>query len=399
MTNALAIRQTAMVENPAGFGNKHAIAAVRDRIMSMMPGAADAPADVVWAAAQLAVAYKLDPFNGEIYIMKLGSKKVGDQWVDDYRAHVGVKGLRKKAREQAQFMTEFRDLSEAEVKDARRAEYDPGDIGVECTLYRLDIARECKSLGIPYKPFRATGFWRVKAKFNKRDSKWEPDNIPNTWTAHDVAEKRAEISVIKRGYDLTINVADPSLINENEAVEVIGHRIGQLDEDRAPFMEHTQQREEDGDILFYGEADFELPAQTVTVGPADILKTGEVHDAVKSFVEKLRREEKPGARVASAGQYKFAVGVIDGITGKDSHGLVFRAIFDRDVNGQAPMAEAAAQLIFKYLCKQKSVKQGEEWVKVENGDYDPTMVEFVGEVQKWAVGHLTKEPKGEPVTA
>lgn len=401
--NALAVRNTALAENPAGFGNKHAISAVRDRIMSMMPGAATAPPDVVWAAAQLAVAYKLDPFNGEIYIMKIGSRQVNGQWVDDYRAHVGVKGLRKKAREQAQFMTEFRDLSPEEVKIARRGDYDPGDVGVECTLWRLDIAQQCARLNIPYKPFKATGYWRVKAQFRRKDQKWEPDGIPNTWTAHDVAEKRAEINAIKRAYDLTIDVADPAAVNDEDTVEVIGHRIASHDRDRAGFIERDAEPDTvDGDVLFYHD---DLPAVDVVEIDAeesdDLLGDPGVHDAVKGFVEKLRAQDDPSARKATDKQHKFAVGVIDGITGKGSHRLVFQAIFGREVTGEAPLSNGAAQMFFEYLCRQKSVKADDGTVsKVENEKYDPTCVEFVGEIYKWASVYLANvDAEPEPVAA
>ena len=397
MANALAIRNHE--DNPANFGDKHAIAAVQKRIMQMMPGASDAPPDVVWAAAQLAVAYRLDPFNGEIYIMKLGKKNVGGAWVDDWRAHVGIKGLRKKAREQAQFMTEFRDLTPDEVKLARRGDYDPGDVGVECTLYRMDIAQQCARIGIPYKPFRATGFWRVNAVFKKNTSTWEPDGIPNTWTAHDVAEKRAEINAIKRAYDLTINVADPAMVSDDEAAEVIGHRITAYDQDRALPVERVVNREDDGDVVWAGEpgyvkaqqaaqdGDFvdgvfaELAEEQADAAP-DILADESVHEVVRGFVVDLRKQD--AGRPASDKQHKYAVGIIDGICGKDAHRPVLGAIFGREVGGDRPLAESAAKAIFRLLSKVKSIKIDGEWKKTDNSEYSTESVEFVCAVAKWA---------------
>lgn len=219
---------------PAGFGSKLDVQAIRDRIMAMMPGAAGAPADVVWAAAQLAVAHRLNPFNGEIYIMPTGRKQdANGQWVDDWRAHVGVKGLRKKAREQAEFMTEFRDMTPDEVRAYRRGDYDPQDIGVECTLYRLDVAQSAKRAGLPYVPFRAVGFWRVKAVYSNKTKTWSEDNIPNTWTAQQVAKKRAEINAIKEAFDLTVEVADPAATGESATFEVIEHQLQQEKRDAA----------------------------------------------------------------------------------------------------------------------------------------------------------------------
>lgn len=402
MANALAVRET-QVDNPANFGDKHAIAAVRNRIMQMMPGASDAPPDVVWAAAQLAVAYRLDPFNGEIYIMKLGKKNVGGAWIDDYRAHVGVKGLRKKAREQAQFMTDFRDLSPEEVKIARRGDYDPGDVGVECTLWRMDIAQQCARIGIPYKPFRATGFWRVNAVFKKNTSTWEPDGIPNTWTAHDVAEKRAEINAIKRAYDLTINVADPAMVSDDETAQVIGQELHRIDINNAGFAQRDETREDDGDALYYDDE----PAHRVQRAPAtanadedtidgafselaedqadeapDILDDESVHEVVRGFVVDLRKQD--AGRPASDKQHKYAVGIIDGICGKDAHRPVLGAIFGREVGGDRPLAESAAKAIFRLLSKVKSIKIDGEWKKTDNSEYSTESVEFVCAVAKWA---------------
>lgn len=398
MGTSLAVREQMAIDNPAGLGNKNAIAAVRDRIMTMMPGALEAPADVVWAAAQLAVAYRLDPFNGELYIMKIGSKKVNGQWVDDYRAHVGIKGLRKKAREQALFMTKFRDLTPDEVKAARRGEYDAGDVGVLCEVYRMDIAQQCARLGIPYEPFRATGFWRVKAK--KKQDGWEPDNIPNTWTAHDVAEKRAEINALKRAYDLNIDVADPASVDDDETIEVVGRRIHQIEMDQKPVHRIEAVREDDGDLLWhtdapaaeYASADVEMDAlfgddsaEDVTPKQVDILADPNVHDAVKDLVLSLRNLEKPGARHATPKQHNYAVGIVDGICGKGSHRAVFGAIFNREVSGDAPIAEAAAQQIFKKLSETKSVKGDDgKWVRVENPEYDAQDVAILYEVGKWA---------------
>src|SRR3990167_2208490 len=83
------------------LGDRNEIAAVHSRLASMMQLPADVPPDVIWAAAQIAAAHHLDPFVGELYIMPVGSTKdeTTGKWTTQYRAHVGVKGLRKIARE------------------------------------------------------------------------------------------------------------------------------------------------------------------------------------------------------------------------------------------------------------------------------------------------------------
>lgn len=423
MGTALAVRESAEI-NPAGFGDRKAIAAIRDRILRMIPGAQDAPADVVWAAAQLAVAYRLDPFNGEIYIMKIGSKKVGEKWEDDYRAHVGIKGLRKKAREQALFMTESRLLSADEVKAARRGDYDPGDIGVECTLWRMDIARQCKQLGIPFKPVIATGFWRVKAKLNRKDNRWEPDNIPNTWTAHDVADKRAEINAIKKAYDLTINVADPSLVDEDEAVRVIGAQAEAEVRHRAPVQRDEYTIDENGDFIFASDAPAYVNG-TVPAGQSDLtpeqmaqeyadaaqvtdefddnpfndptagaageanIDYGAIADRLtgtcKTLAEWAYKLHGQGDGPASKAQYGYLTKAVDDHA-KNGHTLVLSVLCRRHVTGDNPCSKNLAAKLLDVLLQRipqkdadgKSVKGADgKVVYVDNPKYRPDVVECV----------------------
>ena len=230
------------------LGDKHAIAEVRKRIMEMMPGAAGLPESVQWAAAQMAVAYKLNPFNGEIYIIPLGKKKAeSGQWVEQYAPYVGVKGLRKLARRIANFMTEFRQLEDEEVKSYRRDLYDPADVGVEITLWRLDVAIQCKAAGLEYKPIKTVGFWRKKARFNKKAKTWSHDNIPETWTARSVAEKRAEVDAIKRAFDMSLPVADPSIAEVHDEIEFEARAV---ERDRAFVQRSAPVIEANGDMVF-----------------------------------------------------------------------------------------------------------------------------------------------------
>lgn len=245
---------TTALAKVAHLGDKNEIQAVQQRIVSMMPGAKNAPPDVVWAAAQLAVAYRLDPFNGELYIMPVGRKQDGNAWVDDYRAHIGIKGQRKIARRKAEYASTIREMSPEEVKRFRREEYEPTDIGVEVTVFRLDLARRFKDVDVPYAGSVGRGFWRQKAKYKKTEKVWEPDNIPNTWTAYEVAEKRAEVNALKKAYDMDFDVADPALVDEDDVIEVVGRAIENEERSRAPMAERNAYKvEEDGDILFGAE--------------------------------------------------------------------------------------------------------------------------------------------------
>jgi hypothetical protein len=211
---------------------------------SMMQLPPDVPDDVVWAAAQLAVAHHLNPFNGEIMIMDMGAVEVDGQWIRQYRPHVGIKGLRVMARRQANYMTRFDVMSPDEVQQQRRGDYDPDDIGVRCTLWRLDVARECQQIGIPYQPVVAMGFYRRRAKWSKKKTEWMADNIPNTWTAQQVAEKRAEANAIKQAFDMQIEIADPA--TEDEYIEAVARMVEVEDQRTAPMLERSVGTDEEG---------------------------------------------------------------------------------------------------------------------------------------------------------
>lgn len=200
---------TSMVTSPKGIsGNKYEIETVRDRILSMIPGAEGVPKSVLWASAQLAVSLNLNPLNGEIYIANFGSAKN-----PKYQPIIGVAGRRKMARRQAEYMDTYEEMSEEDLRKRRGSLYDEGDVGVTCTLYRLDMAGQCKRLGIPYSPTVASGYWRVNAREVKKWSdsartyvgtgEFYSDNIPESWTAYEVAEKRALSNALKKAYDMT----------------------------------------------------------------------------------------------------------------------------------------------------------------------------------------------------
>lgn len=210
-----------IVISPRHLGNRLEIAAAHKRLMLMLPGASTMPMDVLWSLAQLAVAYRLDPFNGEIYAAQMGREKVGTEWQDKYVVMIGIKGFRVLAHRQSLYtIAPIKIMSDEEVMSLRRDAYEPGDVGVQIELYRLDVARECKSVGVPYFPTVGRGFYRVKAKAIKdRDGNitgYKPDNIPETWTALEVAEKRAEKAAITKAFDLRL---DTHMMSEEEVFD------------------------------------------------------------------------------------------------------------------------------------------------------------------------------------
>jgi hypothetical protein len=78
----------------AAFGERDDIREMTDRLTKMLPGTVRLTQQEALTVAQVAVAHGLDPFNGEVW----GLKGENEKW---YGVMVGIKGLRKCARRQA----------------------------------------------------------------------------------------------------------------------------------------------------------------------------------------------------------------------------------------------------------------------------------------------------------
>ena len=86
--------------------DKQQLAEVNNRIKVMLPGGAKLSNEERFALAQIAVAHQLDPFNGEVW------------YIPGRGPMIGIKGLRKKAREQVQgnFWIDFREITDADER-------------------------------------------------------------------------------------------------------------------------------------------------------------------------------------------------------------------------------------------------------------------------------------------
>lgn len=240
--------------SPRHLGDRLEIQAAHKRLMLMLPNANSMPVDVLWSLAQLAIAYRLDPFNGEIYAVPVGKEKIKEVWQDKYVVMIGIKGFRVLAHRQSHFtIAPARRMLAEEVQELRRDLYMPEDIGVEVQLFRLDVARECKMVGVPYFATIGRGFWRLKAKPIKDQrgeiTGYRPDNIPETWSALEVAEKRAEKAAITKAFDLRL---DPQLFADEDAFEGAMHDMADNRERVTAITARESQviTEDDGDVIY-----------------------------------------------------------------------------------------------------------------------------------------------------
>lgn len=78
-----------------GYGNRDTVRELAERIKMMLPGGTKYTNEEALTLAQIAVAHDLDPFNGEVWLIK--NEDTGKV----YGALPGLKGLRKHAKKQA----------------------------------------------------------------------------------------------------------------------------------------------------------------------------------------------------------------------------------------------------------------------------------------------------------
>lgn len=241
MSNAITKPQPADV-----YGHTDRIVALSERMRSMIPGASEAPATVIWKAAQIAHLHRLDPFSGDVQVYSVYSNPGNDpsKWI----VNVGISAWRRAAQRQAKYTATFRDMTADELQ-ALNYRYHPDDIGVECTLWRLDVARECKELGIPYEPVVAVGIWRKEAY--EVSKQWRSDQVPNTETPHSVAVRRAEKKALKIAFSLDYpdDEADEAP-GSWQVIKGIEERVEKEERINQPVDRPEPNREEDGDLLW-----------------------------------------------------------------------------------------------------------------------------------------------------
>lgn len=236
------------IQPPALYGQDEQIAALVRRARYMIPGASEAPDEIIWKGCQLAILHKLDIFSGDIWIYPAyEGAKTADKWIVD----TGIAAWRRSAQRQALYTCQFTSLSEDECKTRIGIEWTPEDVGYRCELYRLDTAREAKALDIPYTPVTAYGFWRKRSRL-KSSGEYVADNLAHTETKADKAQKRAEKKALKQAYHL--DYPDEQLIDlptsEWRVLDEMTEQTESEERVRQPVHREEPNREPNGDLLW-----------------------------------------------------------------------------------------------------------------------------------------------------
>lgn len=171
------------------YGERDTLSEMVYRIKNCVPGGTRLQDAELRALAQVAMSTGLNPFTGEIWL------------IPGKGPMAGIKGLRRRAREQSTYSITLRAMRNSEPEDHNLK---LGDVGRICELYRHDILakaveinRAAGEMVIPVKPILGVGIWRIDA------GKGKPDPIAATKSAMWMADKRAEADALRKGFDLT----------------------------------------------------------------------------------------------------------------------------------------------------------------------------------------------------
>jgi hypothetical protein len=181
------------------FGERDDIREMADRLIKMIPGSSKFSKDEALTVAQVAVAHKLDPFNGEVW----GLKGKDNVWRG---VMVGIKGLRKLARVQAgdeggTYWIEFRRANPGQYKADENATVYEAYLRDTVTMQAYgNSIHILTTSGVPYAEAAkmlgpapvAIGIGIVK-----------PDEV-SRMPHHQLARKRAEADAIKQRYDVRL---------------------------------------------------------------------------------------------------------------------------------------------------------------------------------------------------
>jgi hypothetical protein len=189
MTQSLtAVNQTLQV-----WGTRDDVRELTERLQLMLPGGKNLNPNDVRALAQGAVAHGLDPLNGEIWM------------IPGRGLMIGVKGLRKKAREQVQgnFWIEFREIDNAEER--KRYGIVDGALAFEARLFDSENIRTyTEAVGMMTKagiPWEAVKDMIGSKPYTSGVGVLKPTEQTRMERVQ-CAMKRAEADAIKRRFDV-----------------------------------------------------------------------------------------------------------------------------------------------------------------------------------------------------
>ena len=211
------------------YGTRNQIRELGERLRKLMPGSQRFTEEEALSVAQIAIAHDLNPFNGEVW----GLKGDNNKW---YGVMVGIKALRKKAREQAK--NEGGDF----WISYHRADPDAYNQPEDVVVYEAHL-RDSVSFGAWSKSYieilKAIKDQPDEIKKPLLDALGEPPIVYGIGIAkpsehskmeiHTRAKKRAEADAIKQRYDISfkgVSIDYEQLEQNGEIIESTIREVG-----------------------------------------------------------------------------------------------------------------------------------------------------------------------------
>jgi len=271
----------------AMYGSRDQIKELANRLQKMMQGAAHFTEGEALAVAQIAIAHGLDPFNGEVWGIKYQNKSGEWVWAGTM---VGVKGLRKAARRQGNFWTEFRRVEPQTYSQPVSA------VVWECHLRDTDRIQAygkginaLTSSGMPYTDAvqmlgPAPVYVGVGIANPEEKSKM---------SIHARAKKRAEADAIKQAYDVSfgsamiengavidgeiLGVDDDHVLPAGQVVELAPRPAEQVlvelgvEPTEESYVDELYVVDEDGNVVIDGQVIGDAPQITMDLEPKSLM--------------------------------------------------------------------------------------------------------------------------------
>lgn len=201
-----------------------------------------------------------------VYLLPF-AKKEGEIWRDTYSPADSYEWRRISADQKAlemkwSYMVQTEPLSLEEIKAYAEKHpngtgpYHIDDIGYRSRVLFQHEIQISKAFAIPYNPSWHLGFWRRFARFNKRENKFDPDNIPTHRTPQWVAEKRAAKSALAQHFELR-EIENWQQKTERQRYQIINSHAEELAVKTKPLdgsklmPSPSLPTDENGDIIFY----------------------------------------------------------------------------------------------------------------------------------------------------
>lgn len=435
-------------EAPAAFGTNAEINAIIERMEALIPVKLDkwqsAQPEIVKSlnhaylkAAQLSVFYRLIP-GIDIHVLPFGNTFTVDTGVESWKKAAD----RYCSLHRISYHAVYEEMTKEALKARRGDKYDLGDVGAICYIWRSDKAEVYKIFGGGDPKAALTkgfGHWATKARYDKKGSSWEPDQIPAQRTKQDVARRRALKAALKSEFSLdSLLAAAPNEVSEqlrwldsdaNRALADAAPRVKQgpeVTEDGfvvtpgsvATMTSQEPEQEDDGpldglwhDVEFMGEDEDpagpddddnghweDAPTEEEASSSYDPELMAEyrmiaeaLHDSAFTLLQWSRTKHNESTQPASLLDYRMMVGEIEKLIGKHNHTLLLGVLLGRETHSENRPGDRFVRFLLCFLREDlpqldeqgKSIKgPNGRVVKYKNTQYNAKTVEAIKETWK-----------------